>query len=119
VLKVIRERQPAADVIMLTGHGTIGTAIEATRLGAFDYLSKPCPLDESEVCIQRAQVLHEMATGRQAFQGQTTLTVLDAPPPGHFYLPVVPLTDARSCSMSAISCGRPVCFDRMRSSRFK
>jgi DNA-binding NtrC family response regulator len=55
VLKALRERQPGADVIMLTGHGTIDTAIEAIRLGAFDYLSKPCPLDELRVRIQRAQ----------------------------------------------------------------
>ncbi len=55
VLKAIREQQPACDVIMLTGHGTIDTAIEAIRAGAFDYLSKPCPLDELEVRIQRAQ----------------------------------------------------------------
>jgi len=55
VLRSIRERQPAMDVIMLTGHGTIDTAIEAIRLGAFDYLAKPCPLDELEVRIQRAQ----------------------------------------------------------------
>jgi DNA-binding NtrC family response regulator len=55
VLKTIRERQPGSDVVMLTGHGTIDTAIEAIRLGAFDYLSKPCPLDELQVRIQRAQ----------------------------------------------------------------
>ena len=54
VLKLIRERSPAADVIMLTGHGTIDTAIEAIRAGAFDYVAKPCPLDELEVRIQRA-----------------------------------------------------------------
>ena len=54
VLAAVRERQPYANVIMLTGHGTIDTAIEAIRLGAFDYLSKPCPLDELQVRLQRA-----------------------------------------------------------------
>jgi len=39
---------------MLTGHGSIDTAIESIRLGAYDYVSKPCPLDELEVRIQRA-----------------------------------------------------------------
>ncbi len=34
---------------MLTGHGSIDTAIESIRAGAFDYVSKPCPLDELEV----------------------------------------------------------------------
>ena len=53
VLKRIREHA-SAEVIMLTGHGSIDTAIESIRAGAFDYLAKPCPLDELEVRIQRA-----------------------------------------------------------------
>jgi two-component system, NtrC family, response regulator AtoC len=38
-----------AEVVMLTGHGSIDTAIESIRLGAFDYVAKPCPLDELEI----------------------------------------------------------------------
>jgi DNA-binding NtrC family response regulator len=53
-LKTIRERHPNTDVIVLTGHGSIDTAIESIRMGAFDYVGKPCPLDELEVRIQRA-----------------------------------------------------------------
>ncbi len=53
-LKVIRESSPATEVIMLTGHGSIDTAIESIRVGAFDYVVKPCPLDELEIRIQRA-----------------------------------------------------------------
>lgn len=53
-LRAIRERDPAAEVIMLTGHGSIDTAIESIRMGAFDYVIKPCPLDELQVRIQRA-----------------------------------------------------------------
>ncbi len=54
VLKVVRERHPSVETIMLTGHGTIDTAIESIRLGAFDYVIKPCPLDELQMRIQRA-----------------------------------------------------------------
>jgi DNA-binding NtrC family response regulator len=54
VLKAIRATAPATDVIMLTGHGSIDTAIESVRMGAFDYVAKPCPLDELEVRIRRA-----------------------------------------------------------------
>ena len=54
VLGAIRETNPGCDVIMLTGHGSIDTAIESIRAGAFDYIAKPCPLDELEVRIQRA-----------------------------------------------------------------
>jgi DNA-binding NtrC family response regulator len=74
VLKAIRERQPACDIIMLTGHGTIDTAIEAIRLGAFDYLSKPCPLDELEVRIHRAQE-------RQALRRRASLLERGLTPP--------------------------------------
>ena len=54
VLKAIRERHPGVETIMLTGHGTIDTAIDSIRLGAFDYVIKPCPLDELQIRIQRA-----------------------------------------------------------------
>ncbi len=54
VLKGIRERSPGSEVIVLTGHGSIDTAIESIRMGAFDYVAKPCPLDELEVRMQRA-----------------------------------------------------------------
>src|SRR6185295_10014664 len=53
-LREIRARAPRTDVIMLTGHGTIDTALEAVRAGAFDYVGKPCPLDDLEVRIRRA-----------------------------------------------------------------
>jgi len=39
---------------MLTGHGSMDSAIDSIRKGAFDYISKPCPLNELEVRIQRA-----------------------------------------------------------------
>jgi len=54
VLEAVQAASPATDVIMLTGHGSIDTAIQAVRAGAFDYVAKPCPLDELEVRIQRA-----------------------------------------------------------------
>jgi len=54
VLKSIRASAPATEVVMLTGHGSIDTAIESIRVGAFDYVVKPCPLDELNIRIQRA-----------------------------------------------------------------
>jgi len=46
VLREIKARFPLVEVIMLTGHGTIETAVEGMKLGAFDYLTKPCDIDE-------------------------------------------------------------------------
>jgi DNA-binding NtrC family response regulator len=53
-LKIVHEKLPSAEVLMLTGHGSIDTAIESVRIGAFDYVMKPCPLDELQIRIQRA-----------------------------------------------------------------
>ncbi len=54
VLERLRRRNSSAAVIVLTGHGTIDTAIRAIRLGAYDYLEKPCPFTKLEMAIQKA-----------------------------------------------------------------
>ncbi len=41
----IKKRFPLMEVIMLTGHATVETAIDGMKLGAFDYLMKPCDID--------------------------------------------------------------------------
>jgi DNA-binding NtrC family response regulator len=45
-LREIKQTYPLVEVIMLTGHATIETAVEGMRLGAFDYLMKPCEIEE-------------------------------------------------------------------------
>jgi two-component system response regulator RegA len=45
VLRLLREREPDSAVVVLTGFGSIATAVEAMRLGARDYLIKPCDAD--------------------------------------------------------------------------
>lgn len=44
-LQEIKKRHPIKEVIMLTGHGTVESAIEGMKLGAFDFLLKPCDMD--------------------------------------------------------------------------
>lgn len=44
-LKEIKRRHPLVEVIMLTGHATVETAIEGMKLGALDYMMKPCEMD--------------------------------------------------------------------------
>jgi DNA-binding NtrC family response regulator len=44
-LKEIKKRHPLVEVIMLTGHATIESGIEGMKMGAFDYLMKPCDMD--------------------------------------------------------------------------
>jgi two-component system nitrogen regulation response regulator NtrX len=50
----IRENDPSAVVIMISGHGTIDTAVEATRRGAFDFLEKPLDTDRLLVVLRNA-----------------------------------------------------------------
>lgn len=54
LLKKLKEASPALAVLILTGQATVDTAIEAMKLGALDYLAKPCKLAELEVVIRKA-----------------------------------------------------------------
>jgi DNA-binding NtrC family response regulator len=79
-LKALRDGGSGAEVIMLTGHGSIDSAIEAIRMGAFDYVVKPCPLDELQIRIQRA--LERRSLERRANLLERALTPPD--PGGSF-----------------------------------
>ncbi|HEU4563372.1 MAG TPA: sigma-54 dependent transcriptional regulator [Gemmatimonadaceae bacterium] len=57
-LKRLRELDPAATVVMISGHGTIQTAVEATQLGAYDFLEKP--LDTDRVLVTLRNALHHL-----------------------------------------------------------
>ena len=46
VLKEVKARRAVVEVILLTGHGTVDTAVEGLKAGAFDYVLKPADLDE-------------------------------------------------------------------------
>ena len=54
VLRRIKETHPEIDVIMITGLSQIETAVQAMKLGAFDYISKPFEPDELKLVVQRA-----------------------------------------------------------------
>jgi DNA-binding NtrC family response regulator len=54
LLKALQEELPFAAVIMLTGHGTIETAVAAMKQGAYDYLTKPVDVPRLRVLVQRA-----------------------------------------------------------------
>jgi DNA-binding NtrC family response regulator len=54
VLRQVKSERPALPVVMLTAHSTVDTALAAMKLGAYDYLKKPCHLQELEITLQRA-----------------------------------------------------------------
>jgi DNA-binding NtrC family response regulator len=60
VLKKIKETTPETEVLLLTGHATVETAVEAMRYGAFDYLTKPCKMAELAVLLERVADKREL-----------------------------------------------------------
>ncbi len=53
-LKELRSRNPNQYVIMISGHGSIETAVQATKLGAFDFIEKPLSLDKLMLVLEHA-----------------------------------------------------------------
>lgn len=54
VLKQLKESHPFLPVIIMSGHGTIETAVKATKLGAFDFIEKPLSMDQLLVSCDKA-----------------------------------------------------------------
>jgi DNA-binding NtrC family response regulator len=54
VLRDMKQRAFEGEIIMLTGHATLDTAVESLKMGAYDYLTKPCKLAELESILQKA-----------------------------------------------------------------
>ena len=59
ILHKARALNPPAIVIVITGYGTIETAVDAMKKGAYDYLEKPFKVDEFRQCVQRALSYNE------------------------------------------------------------
>src|SRR5437763_557234 len=53
VLEQLKQVSPDTETIMMTGHASMETAIEAVRLGAFDYITKPCKLAEIDTILKK------------------------------------------------------------------
>ena len=60
VLKRIREQYPDVEVIMISGHANISLAVQATKIGAFDFLEKPLSLDRTMTVARNAIALEDL-----------------------------------------------------------
>ncbi|MDX1931305.1 MAG: sigma-54 dependent transcriptional regulator [Capsulimonadales bacterium] len=54
VLESVRKQHPGLRALLISGHGTIRSAVEAMRLGAFDYLTKPFEMEQVRATVERA-----------------------------------------------------------------
>jgi DNA-binding NtrC family response regulator len=80
VLEHLKKVCPDTEAVVMTGHASMETAIEAMRLGAFDYITKPCKLVEIEALLtrmaERRELKHKnlaLQTRVQAAEGPTVL----------------------------------------------
>jgi DNA-binding NtrC family response regulator len=86
VLEQLKQIAPDIEAVVMTGHASMETAIEAVRLGAFDYITKPCKLSEIEAVlhkvVEKRDLKHKnlaLQSRVQAAEGPTVL-VGDSPP---------------------------------------
>jgi DNA-binding NtrC family response regulator len=86
VLMRMKQIAPNTEAILLTGHASLESAVEALRLGAFEYITKPCKLAEIEAVLRRIAekkelTLHNLALQRRlrAAEGPTVL-IGESPP---------------------------------------
>jgi DNA-binding NtrC family response regulator len=68
VLEHLKQTSPDTEAVLLTGHASLETAVEALRFGAFDYLTKPCKLTEIESLLRRIAEKRELIHKNIALQ---------------------------------------------------
>jgi DNA-binding NtrC family response regulator len=61
VLEKFKASQPECEVIMHTGEATVDTAVKAMKMGAYDYLTKPCTMAECETLVEKAAERRQLA----------------------------------------------------------
>jgi two-component system, NtrC family, response regulator AtoC len=68
VLKALKRANPQMPVLMLTAYSSMDTTIEAIREGAYDYLSKPCKMEELTITVKRALEQYQLLRENQYFR---------------------------------------------------
>jgi DNA-binding NtrC family response regulator len=75
VLRRVKETHPSLPVIMMTGHGTIDSAVEAMKLGAWDFLTKPFPQEKLfslvQNCLERERLVEENTALKRELRERT------------------------------------------------
>jgi len=86
VLEQLKQVAPDIEAVVMTGHASMETAIEAVRLGAFDYITKPCKLSEIEAVLHKVIEKRDLKHKNLALQSRVkaaegpTVLVGDSPP---------------------------------------
>ncbi len=102
VLRAYKAVQPESEVILITAFGSMETAIEAVKAGAFDYISKPFKIDEVLLQVHRAlenrKLLRENRSLKRQLGGQGRLSTLvgNSPKMLEIYKKIAMVADSRS-----------------------
>jgi two-component system, NtrC family, response regulator AtoC len=70
LLAAVREKEPDIPVVLLTAFGSLKTAVDAIKAGAFDYLSKPFIVDDIRLVIRRALEHKKLVRENRSLRGQ-------------------------------------------------
>ncbi len=69
VLTKLKEDYPDIEVVMISGHATIETAVKTTKLGAYDFIEKPLSLDKVVLAVEHALEKHRLVEENKALKG--------------------------------------------------
>jgi DNA-binding NtrC family response regulator len=78
VLRGLRQQEQPPEVLIITGHATVETALQAMKLGAYDYITKPCHIQELEAVLSKAYEKRQLR--RENLILQTRLNYKDKAP---------------------------------------
>jgi DNA-binding NtrC family response regulator len=71
-LRGLRQQEQPPEVLMMTGHATVETALQAMKLGAYDYLTKPCHIRELEAILNKAYEKRQLRQENLILQSRLT-----------------------------------------------
>lgn len=72
VLRELRQQEQPPEVLMMTGHATVETALQAMKMGAYDYLTKPCHIRELEAIVNKAHEKRQLRVENMILQSRLT-----------------------------------------------
>ena len=77
VLEIVRTRHPQLPVIIITGHGTVDTAVQCMKKGAYDFITKPFQLDPFLIVVQRAADKRRLEEKARLFEEERAKNLYD------------------------------------------
>ena len=72
VLEEVKDLADRPEVVMISGHGTVETAVRATKLGAYDFLEKPLSLDKTLIVVKNAAEARRLRSENQELKRQVS-----------------------------------------------